>query len=80
MIDATTKARLAVSTDGEGGPYIMVPLKQIDEVRELLDANSISYWVDDNAISLDGKPEVTVVNLGHGSEATRVQKILDKAS
>jgi len=45
MIDATTQVPLEVSTDGDGGPYIIVPLKQIDEVRELLDSNSISYWV-----------------------------------
>jgi hypothetical protein len=80
MIDATTQVPLEVSTDGEGGPYIIVPLKQVDDVRELLDANSISYWVDDIAISIDGKPEVTVVNLGHGSEAAQVQEILDKAT
>jgi hypothetical protein len=58
----------------------MVPVQQIDDVRALLDANNIVYWVDDEAISLDGRPEVTVVNLGHGSDAASVQKILDNAS
>jgi hypothetical protein len=46
----------------------------------LLDANNIRYWVDEDAISVDGRPEVTVVNLGHGSDAGSVQKILDRAS
>ena len=80
MIDTSTKKRLHVSDNGDAGPYIMVPVRQIDDVRALLDANTIPYWVDENAISLDGKPEVTVINLGHGADATTVQKILDNAS
>ena len=80
MIDQCTNKPLVVSTDGNTGPYIMVPVKQIDDVRRLLDAHDIRYWVDDDAISLDGKPEVTVVNLGGRSDANAVQKILDDAS
>ena len=80
MIDGSTKKPLCVSTDGDAGSYVMVPVQQIDEVRTLLDANSVVYWVDENAISLDGKPEVTVVNLGHGTDAASVQSILDNAS
>lgn len=80
MIDQCTNKLLHVSTDGDTGPYIMVPVKQIDDVLALLDAHDIRYWVDEDAISLDGKPEVTVVNLGRGSDAKVVQKILDDAS
>ena len=80
MIDASTKKPLYVSADGDAGPYIMVPVQQIDDVRTLLDANNIPYWVDEDAISLDGKPEVTVVNLGPGADAATVQKLLDNAS
>ena len=80
MIDVSTKQPLYVSTDGDAGPYIMAPVQQIDDVRTLLDSNNIPYWVDEDAISLDGKPEVTVVNLGHGSDAATVQNILDNAS
>ena len=80
MIDVSTKKSLSVSTGGDSGPYIMVPVRQIDDVRALLDANNLSYWVDEYAISLNGQPEVTVVNLGHGSNAVDVQRILDNAS
>ncbi len=80
MIDTSTEKPLTVSTDGDAAPYIMVPVRQIDVVRTLLDANEIPYWVDEDAISLDGKPEVTVVNLGHGADAATVQGILDHAS
>ncbi|MDZ4658331.1 MAG: hypothetical protein SH868_12200 [Bythopirellula sp.] len=80
MIDVSTKNPVYVSTDGKAGPYIVVPVLQIEEVRTLLDANDVSYWVDEDAISLNGEPEITVINLGHGSEAATVQKILDSAS
>lgn len=80
MNDTSTKKPLSVSGDGDVGPYIMVPVKQLDDVRALLDANTIPYWVDANAISLDGKPEVTVINLWRGADAATVQNILDSAS
>jgi hypothetical protein len=77
MIDTTTRQPLCVSIDGEAEPYIMVPVAQLDRVTALLDANRVSYWVDEEAISLDGKPEVTVVNLGRRSDPTTVQRLLD---
>ena len=77
MIDTTTRQPLYVSTDGDAGPYIMLPVAQLDKVRGLLDANKIPYWVDEEAISLDGKPEVAVINLGHGSNPATVQRFLD---
>ncbi len=80
MIDQCTNKPLSVSANGDTGPYIMVPVQQIDDVRGLLDANDIPHWVDEDAISLDGKPEITVVNLGRGCDAKAVQKFLDDAS
>lgn len=79
MIDLSTKKPLCVSTDGNAGPYIMVPVQQLDDLRTLLDDNNILYSVDQDAISLDGKPEIAVVDLGHGSDAASVQNILDIA-
>jgi hypothetical protein len=77
MTDATTKKPLRVSTDGTAGPYIMVPVIQLDEVRGLLDSRRIGYWVEEEAISLNGAPEVAVINLGRGADAAAVQVILD---
>jgi hypothetical protein len=77
MIDATTKKRLQVSTDGTAGPYVIVPVPQLDEVRHVLDGRGIPYWVDENAISLNGAPEVAVINLGRGGDAEAVQAVLD---
>ncbi len=77
MTDAATQKPLRVSTDGTAGPYIMLPVSQLDEVRRLLDSRRIRYWVEENAISLDGGPEMTVINLGRGGDAAAVQAILD---
>lgn len=80
MIDISTKKPLRVSTDGDAGPYVVVPVQQLDDVRRLLDAHHVSYWVDEEAISLDGKPEVTVVNFGRDAQPDAVQEILDQVS
>jgi hypothetical protein len=77
MIDTTTHQPLSISTDGNAGPYIMVPVAQLDQVKTLLDAHKISCWVDEEAISLDGRPEVAVINLEHGSNPATVQGLLD---
>jgi hypothetical protein len=80
MIDTTPSQHLCVSTDGNAGPYIMVSVAQLDKVRAVLDANKVLYWVDAEAISLDGKPEVAVINLGPESKPPTVQSLLDSIS
>lgn len=77
MIDTTTRQPLQVSTDGGAGPYIVVPMAQLDKVGALLDANKVAYWVDEEALSLDGKPEITVINLGHRSDPAMIQRLLN---
>lgn len=77
MIDTTTDKPLYVSKDGDAGPYIMAPVAQLEKIRILLDANKVPYWVDEEAISLDGKPEIAVINLSHESDPEKVQKLLD---
>jgi hypothetical protein len=79
MKDAATKHPLRVSTDGTAGPYLMVTIEQLNEVRRLLDGHSIRYWVDEDAISLNGEPETAVVNFGRGGDSEAVQRILDAA-
>ncbi len=74
MTDATTQQRLQVSTDGTARPYIAVPVSQLDEIKRLLDSERVHYWVDENAISLNGTPEVAVINLGRDADSRTVQK------
>ncbi len=79
MIDEMTRGRLHVSTDGVAGPYLMVPVTQLAKIRELLDHYHIRYWPDAVAISLDGKPAVTVINFGRAGDAAKIQQLLDEA-
>ena len=77
MIDTTTREPLQVSTDGGEWSYIMLPLMHLDEVRALLDANKVSYWVDEEVLSFDGKPEVAFINIRRGTDPAMVQSLLD---
>lgn len=77
MIDTTIGQPLSVSTDGGAGPYITVPVAQLEKVRALLEANKVPYWVDEEVISIDGKPEVAIINLEHESSPAVVQSFLD---
>ena len=79
MIDAMTRKPLYVSTDGTAGPYIMVPVSQLADVRQLLDENEIRYSVEEEVISLDGGPEIAVVDLDRRADVDAVQVILDHA-
>jgi hypothetical protein len=63
---------------GAGWPYIELAVDRLDEVRKLLDRDKVPYWVDSIAISINGKPAATVINLGFEVDASRVQAILDE--
>lgn len=80
MIDVTTQEPIVVHTEGTGGPYIMVPLDQLEAVEAILQRSGISHWTDSDAISLDGRPAIAVVNLGRGADAGRIQRLLDTAA
>jgi hypothetical protein len=80
MKDVTTRQPLYVSTDGTAGPYLMVPVSQLDAVRHLLNQHRIPHTVDDDAISLNGAPEIAVIDLGRDGDANRVQQILDSVA
>ncbi len=77
MIDVVTTKPLFVSSDGTAGPYIMVPVSQLADLRDLVGKHRVRYFVEEDAISLDGAPEIAVVDLGHGADAAAVQAILD---
>ena len=71
------EAPLAVSTDGTAGPYIIVTTEQMKPVVEALRAQGIHFDVDDDAVMLDGRPALSVIDLGHDADVGRVQKTLD---
>ena len=80
MIDSMTRERIAIYNNGPETPYIMVPLDQLEAIESILDENQISYWVDSHAVSLNGKPEIVVINLGRAAISTQIQQLLDAAN
>jgi hypothetical protein len=80
MTDKTNNKRLRVSGEATTGLYLIVPLRQLDEVRTLLDSHSVRYWVDETAISLDGQPPAVFISFGRGTEGQQVQTILDSVA
>ena len=77
MIDTSTKTPLRVWPGGTAGPYIIVPMTQLDELRQVLDKHGLRYWVDEFSIELNGAPATTFVNMKRGVEVTSLQMILD---
>ncbi len=77
MTNTKTQKPLQVSTEGTVGPYIDVPLSQLEEVKRLLDDHRIHYWVEENAISWNGGPYTIVINLGREGNAQAVQSLLN---
>lgn len=77
MIDTERQRRLRVSTDGTAGPDIHLPVLMLDTVRALLIEHSVRFWVDEVAISLDGRPARALINLGRDGDAAAVQQLLD---
>lgn len=57
-------------------PHITVPVSKLDKVKAVLDSNHIPYWIDEEVLSLDGKPEVAFVSLGHESDPEFIQSLL----
>lgn len=78
MVDSETQERVVIHAEGTAGAYIMAPVDQIAHIEGVLRRNRVSFWVDDDAISLDGKPAVSVINLGRGADVARVQRLLDE--
>ena len=79
MIDVELNQPLQVNTEGTAGPYLMVPLTQLPDVRAVLDANQLRYTVSQDAISLDERPVIAIVDFGIGADVAQIQAILDAA-
>jgi hypothetical protein len=80
MTAPATRRPIRVSTDSTSGPYITVSVESLEKVRRLLVENEVPHWVDHHAVSVDGRPAVTVINLGRKVDSRRVQDLLDAAA
>jgi hypothetical protein len=79
MIDIETQTPLKISTDGDAGPYLMVPLNQLHEVRRVLERNGIKHVIEDDAIQWDDKPVIAVIDFDYHADVAKIQEALDAA-
>jgi hypothetical protein len=77
MIDSLTNEPIRIAFM-ESGPYVFVQLDQLEQVKKILDEGGFRYWVDEDAISLNGQPYTSVVNLGREADVAAIQDLLDK--
>lgn len=77
MRSTIADAPLVVSTNGTAEPYITVTIEQLEPVVQVLRAQGIPFEVDDDAVVLDGRPALSVINLGQGADVDRVKETLD---
>jgi hypothetical protein len=79
MIDIETNRRLEISTEGDVGPYLMVPLDQLADVKTVLDRGAISYAIAEDAIEVDGEQAIAIIDFDLSADPTRIQALLDAA-
>jgi len=79
MTDVTTNQPLRVEDEGGAGPYLMLPAMQLGVLTRLLECHRVSFWVDENLVSLDGEPETAFVEFGRRGDTATLRKILDSA-
>jgi hypothetical protein len=80
VTDTSTHKPIQVSSDAATGPYIMLPLSQVEQVHKVLEENDIPHWVDHHAVSVNGQPAVTMIYIRKGIDPHHAQALLDAAA
>jgi hypothetical protein len=79
MIDSLTKKPIEVIDYGDGEPFILVQLDQLELVKKLLDDAGLQYSVHEDEYSVNGKPYVAWIDLPHQVDVPSVQRLLDES-
>jgi hypothetical protein len=74
---AEIRGLLEVHIDGTAGPYVLVPVTLLPALEAALKLKRVLYWVDADAISVDGKPEIAIVNFGRSVDGNQIQQLID---
>jgi hypothetical protein len=77
MIDSITHKPLTIEAEEAAHPLLVVPFEQLPQVEALLKGHGVRYWVDDEALSIDGGPEITWITFSRGSDPAVLQRLLD---
>ena len=78
MIDIELHSRLVVRSEGDAGPYLMVPVQQLAAVEAVFAAARIPFSTSRDALQMDGHDAIAVVDFGRRADAAHVQAVLDQ--
>lgn len=77
MIEAIDGKPLRVLKYGTTAPFISTPVSRLEELCSLLTNHQIQHTIEANFISLNGGPEMAVVDLDEAADVAEIQAILD---
>ena len=80
MTSTSSRNSLRIIQGNHGTASISVTGPQLPDVRAILDANSIPYWVEEMAISFDGGPLIWFLRLEGKCDVPAVRRLLDTLS
>jgi hypothetical protein len=76
MTDTAKQSPLKVH-DSTVGPYMRLPLSQVEAVGRILDRHGIKYWVEDIVISMNHGPEIAWLFTKGNPDIALIQSLLD---
>jgi hypothetical protein len=77
MLDSLTNKPIKVIDDGDGEPYILVQLDQLELVKKLLDDAGYRYSEHEDVYSVNGQPYVAWINVSDQVDVPAIQRLLD---
>lgn len=80
MTNSTNQGPIIVSSGGDAGAHISLPLDQLEAVKSMLREFQVPFWVDVHVVSVNGSPEYAFVNLERDLSEAETQRVLDAVS
>jgi hypothetical protein len=77
MTDPRNQKRTVINRGERGGGSFRLLRDRVPEVRALLDAHGVPYWMDPVSVAADGGPYITGVDLSVKADLDLVQRLLD---
>ena len=78
MNDVELNTKLTVRAEGDAGPYLLVPIQQLQEVEAVLRAAGVRFSTSRDAIQMDGHDAIALLDFGRQADAMRIQALLDR--
>ncbi len=77
MVDVELNTPVKLWDGGRAGPFLMIPLRQVESVGAALTAAGIKYSRSRDAVQKEGHEPIVLVEFGSRGDAARIQAVLD---